>query len=321
VRLERVLDRTYRVRSKWGESRSAEETPALGGGDGVKDLFECALVLTPEIAESLKDSIRKVEESTGTRVEVRANASKVLGSTREAVMRARDEIEGLRDGKTQRRRGHTHFVVLPLAAGWIQEKVASLQEEISSLELPDLSDACMVNPERLHCVVCMLKLRSPESLSLARGALRTAGLEVLKLTRGARVVAKIGGINCLPETKPRSAVSVHLDVFDSDSASRGLLNSICAVVCKALQRAGVLDEDAMRQQQILRQGEFRPALHMTVVSAKAAGQPHFNAAVVLDRMCDYSVGSIAIDEIRLAKVDAFDASGFYHAEASISLGR
>eukprot|EP00188_Purpureofilum_apyrenoidigerum_P003117 Plantae.Rhodophyta-Purpureofilum_apyrenoidigerum.ctg31725.p1 GENE.Plantae.Rhodophyta-Purpureofilum_apyrenoidigerum.ctg31725~~Plantae.Rhodophyta-Purpureofilum_apyrenoidigerum.ctg31725.p1 ORF type:complete len:327 (-),score=49.94 Plantae.Rhodophyta-Purpureofilum_apyrenoidigerum.ctg31725:511-1491(-) len=322
VRLEQFRGRTYRVRSKWGESVSVEDVVQLTDDRGTApDLYECALQLEPDEAKELEVSIRRIEKATDTQIEVRSHGSRVSGGTREAVLKARDEVENLRGGKKHERRGYTHFVVLPLAAEWVQEKVASLQEKISALDMPEVSEACMANPERLHCVICMLKLRTPESLSLAKGALQMAGLAVLKLTGGASVIAKIGGVNCVPETKPRSATSVHLDVSDADSTGHGILNSVCAAVCRELRKAGVLDEDAMRQQQILRQGEFRPALYMTIMTAKGGGLSHFNAAVILDRMRDSSVGSIAINEIRLASVNAFDSSGFFRSDSSVSLGR
>jgi len=58
---------------------------------------------------------------------------------------------------------------------------------------------------------------------------------------------------------------------------------------------------------------------MTLLSARLAGVQDLNLSLVVDRMRFKEVGEVLVEEIRLARLDQIDESGFFRSELSIPL--
>mmetsp|Transcript_23051 Transcript_23051/g.33132 ORF Transcript_23051/g.33132 Transcript_23051/m.33132 type:complete len:88 (-) Transcript_23051:539-802(-) len=60
-------------------------------------------------------------------------------------------------------------------------------------------------------------------------------------------------------------------------------------------------------------------LCMTLLTARAAGVQNLNLSLVVDRKRYKEVGEFLVDEIRLARLDEIDESGFFRSDLSIPL--
>jgi len=257
VELKKIGSRTFRIHRTWAQREAISRRSAGGRNESSLSIFETVVEVDTEFLS--EDVLKKLEESTGTKIEARRLSVTISGSSGEAVEGAREEIRRLADEKRTGRKTspYTHFVVIPMTTGSIQIKGAEIQQQILDDFSDKVNERCMENPERFRCVLCMLRLQSQSDLMTAKLALRKVSREVKDLVRGRGLQLKVGGLEVLPEGKPRQATSLYCVLKEVEKAQETLL-SISKILYTSLQGAGILTEEDMRRQKILVDSEIRP---------------------------------------------------------------
>ncbi|KAJ8904314.1 hypothetical protein NDN08_000835 [Rhodosorus marinus] len=319
VELKKIGSRTFRIHRTWADREAISRRSVGGRTEGSLDIFETVVELDTEILS--EDLLKKLEESTATRIEARRGSVTISGSSGEAVEGAREEIRRLADEKRTGRKAspYTHFVVIPMTTGSIQVKGAEIQQQILDDSLDSVNERCLENPERFRCVLCMLRLQSQSDLMTAKLALRKVSREMKEVVRGRGLRLKVGGLEVLPEGKPRQATSLYCVLKEVQTQTQETLLNISKILYMSLQDAGILTEEDMRRQKILVDSEIRPLFCMTLLTARSAGVQNLNLSLVVDRMRFREVGEVLVEEIRLARLDQIDESGFFRSELSMPL--